>query len=309
MDNCKILILIIIVVFILLFLRRNTDFFGNFTRDSVYTDSPSWIEDSPFKYLNQEISMFSIDSNNYNTLHRTPKLTFESYDSCPNLYSLFHNIKVKDANGNLQRGEGTEGINFRNECEKVFYNASFFIRIEHPVIEIEGKQVTDDKQNFIFNASPNLELEYNLKQMEDQTHLPSFYPSNYKCGIEKEIKQINFGVKSDFTLEDIYRYVDYCYTQLCFGMIYIEFMKLTSNHYRVLPCPRRKGGFFILPERIRHQVQKEGKYYTRAKCNCCGLNIIVLFGEKFPEKFDYIYPNSPSDCEIDIESTIDNIFN
>ena len=33
--------------------------------------------------------------------------------------------------------EGTEGINFRNECEKIFYNASFFIRIEHPVIEIE----------------------------------------------------------------------------------------------------------------------------------------------------------------------------
>ena len=248
--------------------------------------------------------MFSLDSNNYNNLHRTPKLIFESYDSCPNLYSLFHNIKVRDISNNLQRGEGTEGISFRNECEKIFYNASFFIRIEHPVIEIEGKQITNEKQNFKFKASSTLELEYNFNQMEVP---PNVYPSTYLCGTEKEIKQINFGVKSDFTLEDIYRYVDYCYTQLCFGMIYIEFMKLTSNHYRVLPCPRKKGGFFILPERIRHQVQKEGKYYSRAKCNCCGLNIIVLFGEKFPEKFDYIYPNRQSVCEVDIGQSINSI--
>ena len=84
-------------------------------------------------------------------------------------------------------------------------------------------------------------------------------------------------------------------------------MKLTSNHCRVLPCPKKRGGFFILPERIRHQVQKEGKYYSRACCNCCGLNIIVLFGEKFPEKFDYIYPHRQSVCEVDIGQSLNSI--
>ena len=48
-------------------------------------------------------------------------------------------------------------------------------------------------------------------------------------------QQIFFGVKSDFSMEDIFRYIDFCFTQLCFGIIYIENMKLTSNHYRVFP--------------------------------------------------------------------------
>ena len=104
----------------------------------------------------------------------------------------------------------------------------------------------------------------------------------------------------DFTMEDILRFVDFSYTQLCYGMIYIEQMKLMGNHYRVFPSPVGKGSFFILPERIRHQVSKEGKYYTRAKCNTSSLNIIVLFGERMPEKFVYIYPNSQSDCSADI---------
>ena len=118
------------------------------------------------------------------------------------------------------------------------------------------------------------------------------------CHMEKIIKQINFGVKSDFTMEDIYRFVDYCFTQVCFGMIYIEDMKLLDNHYRVLPSPHDKGSFFILPERIRYQVAKEGKYYTRAKCNTTGLNIIVLFGNTFPEKFDYINKPQTKLCNV-----------
>ena len=94
-------------------------------------------------------------------------------------------------------------------------------------------------------------------------------------------------------MDDILRYVDFCFTQLCFGMIYIEKMLLTSNHYRVFPCPCRKGAFFILPERIRHQVSMEGKEYTRAKCNTCCLNLIVLFGTARPDKFDFIYEFAP----------------
>ena len=75
-------------------------------------------------------------------------------------------------------------------------------------------------------------------------------------------------------------------------------MKLLDNHYRVLPSPHEEGSFFILPERIRYQVAKEGKYYTRAKCNTTGLNIIVLFGNKFPEKFDYINKLQTKLCNV-----------
>ena len=71
-------------------------------------------------------------------------------------------------------------------------------------------------------------------------------------------------------------------------MIHIDYLTLTGNHYRVYPCPNPshgEGSYFILPERIRKQVQEEGKSYTRAKCNMCGLNIIVSFG-KFQENLN-----------------------
>ena len=71
-------------------------------------------------------------------------------------------------------------------------------------------------------------------------------------------------------------------------MIYIENMKLTSNHCRVFPVPVEKEHFHF-NERIRHQVSMQGKEYTRAKCNTCCLNLITLFGKSRPEKFDFIY--------------------
>ena len=222
--------------------------------------------------------MFDLKRNKYRHLKVVPKLIFESYDSCPNLYNLFHSIR-RFENGEMVKGEGSDGINFRNDCERIFYNASFFVRIEHPVIEIEGVKAPGKKQNMIFEGFeiPNteLKLEYNPKKLTTQPPDPN---TKFICDKENEIKQMNFDVTSDFT-EDILRFVDFSYTQLCFGMIYIEQMKLLGNHYRVFPSPVGKGSFFILPERIRHQVSKEGKYYTRAKCNTSSLNIIVLFGE------------------------------
>ena len=304
------LVLLIVVLFVTL-KKNNEKFSDNYTDNSVYSPSFEKIKDEGyFKYLNKEISILDLSQDKYNNLRRVPILFFESFKNCPNLYYLFNDLR-KFENGKLERGEGTEGINFRNECEKIFYNSSSFIRIEHPIIEIEAIEVVSKKQNMIFKAGKNddLNLEYNLKKLESQESLSPSYPPSYICNNEKEIKQINFQVKSDFTLEDIYKFVDYCFTQLCFGMIYIEYMKLVSNHYRVLPCPRKKGGFFILPERIRHQVSKEGKYYTRAKCNCCSLNLIVLFGDHLPEKFDYIYPNAPSTCLPVFNGEIDTLLN
>ena len=295
----KYLILLVLLSILFIIFYRNNEIFNNYHSNSVYdapAPAPAWNDNAYFKYLNNN-SILGIDSTKYENLNLVPKLIFESYDSCPNLYTLFHNIKLRDQNNHLIRGEGTEGINFRNTCERIFYNSSFFIRIEHPIIEIEGKEVDNKKQEFEFQTGYGLDvIKYNFTEMDPNNES---YAPGYSCSIDKKIKQINFQVKADFTLPDIYKFLDYCYTQLCYGMIYIEHMRLVGNQYRVLPCPRHKGEFFILPERIRYQVAKEGKYYTRAKCNRCCLNIIVLFGERFPEKFDYIYEDrAPSECVI-----------
>jgi hypothetical protein len=297
----KYITLVLVIVILFIVIKKYNEFFTqnpNYTAISKYQTSEDW--NNPdfkkvFKYLNKDISTLNLEESNYPNLLPVPKIIFESYDSCPNLYNLFHSIKRRDSNGKQTRGEGSVGISFRNECERIFYNASFFVRIEHPIIEIEGKDVVG-KQNMILKASNTLQLDYNPGSLSPAES----YPPGYICDKENDIKQLNFGVTSDFTMEDVLRFVDFSYTQLCFGMIYIEQMKLMGNHYRVFPSPVGKGSFFILPERIRHQVSKEGKYYTRAKCNTSSLNIIVLFGERMPEKFDYIYPNSPSDCSANI---------
>ena len=201
------------------------------------------------------------------------------------------------------RGKNNDGFKFHNELVKLFYNSSFFVREEHPIINIEAednKLLIQQRQDFEFdiegdpsNSSPVNSLKYNLLET------PTSGKITKNCHLEENIRNINFQVKNDFTLEDIYRFVDFCYTQLCYGMIYIEEMKLMENGYRVFPSPYSQGSFFILPERIRYQVAKEGKYYTRAKCNTSCLNIIVLFGKKLPEKFSYIYKKDDvTKCDI-----------
>jgi len=288
--------LIILVCILYILTKKNKDFYTDYLQSPIYTENnnPIWSggvndADDPI-YFKNLIKNTDLTITNYANLYtnEVPELIFESWSACPNLYNLFNNL----INDTLE-GEGQEGIKFRNDCEKLFYNSSFFIRIEHPIIKIKRDDIKDDispspsvnssiqnGQDFKFVIDGTHDLKYNKEKKDGGGEF---------CNDEMGIKQINFGVKSDFTMEDIFRFVDFGYTQLCFGMIYIEHMKLLSNHYRVLPCPNEKGSFFILPERIRHQVSKEGKYYTRAKCTSCSLNIIVLFGTHFPEKFDYIY--------------------
>lgn len=312
----KVTLLVLLVILLYLLYKHQNE---HFYRSPIYTSDDfleSDSEEDHFKYMDRNISQFRIYSDDYGDLKQVPELKFLSYNTCPNLYYLFHGIKSKNHRGKYIRGENTQGIEFRNDCEKIFYNTTLFVRTEHPIIDIEAidthiEAATTDAattdtatdaattdttdtttvnsknyQNFTFDCLENTErtLSYLNKYNEEQKRF---------CNFEKELKQIFFKVKSNFDMDDILRYVDFCFTQLCFGMIYIEKMKLTSNHYRVFPCPCRRGAFFILPERIRHQVSMEGKEYTRAKCNTCCLNLIVLFGTARPEKFDFIYEFAP----------------
>jgi hypothetical protein len=300
----KVTLLILLVILLYLLYKHQREYFY---RSPIYTSDDfleSDSEEDHFKYMDRNISQFRIDSSNYGDLEQVPKLKFLSYNTCPNLYYLFHGMKSKENNKYI-RGENTQGIEFRNDCEKIFYNTTLFVRTEHPIIDIEAVDthievataiaaatttatVNNSKnyQNFTFDCLENTERTLSYLNKYNDT-------KKIFCNFEKELKQIFFKVRSNFDMDDILRYVDFCFTQLCFGMIYIEKMKLTSNHYRVFPCPCRKGAFFILPERIRHQVSMEGKEYTRAKCNTCCLNLIVLFGTARPEKFDFIYEFAP----------------
>ena len=381
MYKYKVTLLILLIILLYLLYKHQREYFD---RSIIYT-SNDFLENDyygiHFKYMDRNISQFRIDSSNYVDLEQVPKLKFLSYNTCPNLYYLFHGMKSKENNKYI-RGENTQGIEFRNDCEKIFYNTTLFVRTEHPIIDIEAVDThievataaataaaaaaaataattaataattvaaaataataiaadttatdeaiaaaiasataaeaaaaiaeaaaTDATAAATADATADATAEAtaaatvkNSKNYQnftfdclENTARTLSYLNKYNdtkkifCNFEKELKQIFFKVKSNFDMDDILRYVDFCFTQLCFGMIYIEKMRLTSNHYRVFPCPCRKGAFFILPERIRHQVSMEGKEYTRAKCNTCCLNLIVLFGTARPEKFDFIY--------------------
>ena len=290
----KVIFLILIIILLYLLYKHQKEYF---TRNPIFLDEDLLTSDEMvsegiyFKYLDRDLSQFRIESTDYANLLQVPELKFYSYDTCPNLYNLFHGFKLKDSTTNkYMRGENTQGIEFRNECEKVFYNTDLFVRIEHPIIDIEAEdtEIGDTPPESDDNKFQDFKFICSNQDSKPILNYLNKYSGRF-CNFEKELKQINFQVKSDFSIEDIYRYLDFCYTQLCFGMIYIENMKLTSNHYRVFPCPCRKGAFFILPERIRHQVSMQGKEYTRAKCNTCCLNLITLFGKSRPEKFDFIY--------------------
>ena len=105
-------------------------------------------------------------------------------------------------------------------------------------------------------------------------------------------KNSTFGIKEDYTLPDIMRFMDFGFTTLCWGALHINLLKPLDNHYYGFPCQNEKCNtsstanyyFYLLPVRIRQMCFEEGKKYTRAKCNHCASNIIVYF-DILPSKF------------------------
>ena len=239
---------------------------------------------------------------NVSTLSNTPKIIFKSYESCPTLYPIFNGLRADDNT----KQENSRGMEFRNKCESIFYNSDRFVLIEHNIIDLRSEIINESDSQYKFS---NFEFDVDnsgtdiikyidmvSKKESDMTDLinpvTDIKPDSVQINHNfiQTAKNVNFGVKSNFQLEDVYRFIDYCYTCVCYAMIHIDYLTLTGNHYRVYPCPNPshgEGSYFILPERIRKQVQEEGKSYTRAKCNMCGLNIIVSFG-KFPRKFKHL---------------------
>ena len=315
----KVIFIIILLILFILILKNKEKMVvsiqyvgGNLYDDTANGSDAEYLKDNVF--LN--ILRFDIDSaglspsgdetpilgSALSNIPNPPKIVFESYETCPTLYALYHGLRKMDDS----KQENSNGIMFRNKCESVFYNSDKFVRIEHNIIDLRSKNTdtltpsetptSDASDNRYRYKSQNFKLYADTEgtnniEYLDIEEVDSENPTDIFHNFSQGAKKTNFGVKSNFEIDDILKFIDFSYTCLCYAMIHIDYLPLTGNHYRVYPCPNHgssKKAYFILPERIRRQVQEEGKEYTRAKCNSCALNIIVSLG-KFPKKFKYLF--------------------
>ena len=251
-----------------------------------------------------------IYSNNENT--KLPTLTFKSYKNCPILRNLYFGLSELEGIDYVQN-ENADGIKFRSLIQSTFYNVDEPVEVDLPLINLlveKNPTISNNESlpNFIFNYETN----NNIKYIDD----------NY---LEFDEKEAVFGVKENFEMEDIMRYLNYCFYE-CGNdniiikdtqegdiknpntnnnfkkMVPMKYMTLTGSHLWALRCHACKTEdqdqhFYILPERIRYMAEKQGKKYTRAKCTNCHRNIIVYF-------YDDAVPNF-----LDDESTYANDHN
>ena len=233
-----------------------------------------------------------IFTNNKNT--KLPTLTFKSYPNCPILRNLYFGLSQLEegSEDKYKQNENEDGMKFRSLIQSTFYNVDEHVEVDLPLINLLVEKKTSDTDslpNFIFNY----ETDTNIKYIDD----------NY---LEFDKKEAVFGVKENFEMEDIMRYLNYCFYE-CGNediviknisgsnienpdadddnkfkkMVHMKYMTLTGSHLWALRCHACKNNddqhFYILPERIRYMAEKQGKKYTRAKCTNCHRNIIVYF--------------------------------
>ena len=243
-----------------------------------------------------------IYTNNENT--KLPTLTFKSYPNCPILRNLYFGLsELKESSTDkYNQNENADGMKFRSLIQSTFYNVDEPVEVDLPLINLlveKNPTISNNESlpNFIFNYETN----NNIKYIDD----------NY---LEFDEKEAVFGVKENFEIEDIMRYLNYCFyecgnddiqipnaTDNFKKMVPMKYMTLTGSHLWALRCHTCKNDddqhFYILPERIRYMAEKQGKKYTRAKCTNCHRNIIVYF-------YDDAVPNF-----LDDESTYANDHN
>ena len=251
-----------------------------------------------------------------NNNDKLPTLTFYSYPNCPIFRNLYFGLAEYNS-GKYIQNENVDGMKFRSLIQSTFYNVDEEVEVDLPLINLlvnkDGNE--KDRPNFIFNYNGET-----FKYIDD-----NYLKSNRKESV--------FGVKENFELEDVMRYLNYCFYQ-CGNdniiikdtqdgdiknpktnnnfkkMVPMKYMTLTSSHLWALRCyvcknvPDDDQHFYILPERIRYMAEKQGKKYTRAKCTNCHRNIIVYFYKDDKPNFNEDYIFSPSSGPI--ESLIGN---
>ena len=233
-----------------------------------------------------------------------PTLILESTAKCPILFSLFNSLERLDRK--FTTNEKIEGMDFRNKIQSTFFNIDETVLMDFPIINLKSSLVETTptvetihyQPNFYFGIK-NIDLQTDFDSFKNTTPIPT--PPNFVKYIDNlpnndnqkhyqfNHKQATFNVREDYTIPDILRYLDFCYTTLCWGALNIRLMKPLDNHYYGFPCQNEncntsKNYFYLLPVRVRQICYEEGKEYTRAKCNNCASCVVVYF-DTLPEKF------------------------
>lgn len=230
-----------------------------------------------------------------NTNDKLPTLTFHSYPNCPIFRNLYFGLAEYNS-GKYIQNENVDGMKFRSLIQSTFYNVDEEVEVDLPLINllVNKQGIEKDRPNFIFN--------YNGKTFK-------YIDDNY---LKSNRKESVFGVKENFELEDVMRFMNYCFFESRnknitinfktghkekFDMVHISKMSLTASHLWALRDNNHTTiqHFYILPERIRYMAEKEGKKYTRAKSTGNESNIIVYFYEDDKPDFneDYNFSSSP----------------
>ena len=68
-----------------------------------------------------------------------PTLILESTAKCPILFSLFNSLENLD--GNITTNENTEGMNFRNKIQSMFFNINETVLMDFPIINLKSSLV------------------------------------------------------------------------------------------------------------------------------------------------------------------------
>ena len=206
----------------------------------------------------------------------------------------YKNILKFNVNEKLQNETAT-GLRFKHDLEKVFFNINQDTEIDFPILDIG---IYDKKPESQVDIVP--QLYFGIKRIVEKSKIDTTL-QDYQKYVSRQLDfsnaQSSFGVKQDFSNIDIYRFMDFCYTTLCWGALHIRLLKPIDNHYYAFPCQNRhcnasNSYFYLLPVRIRQICYDENAEYTRAKCNRCSSNIIVFFNQ-LPKKFYNIKGHEP----------------
>ena len=106
-------------------------------------------------------------------------------------------------------------MRFRSLIQSTFYNVDEEVEVDLPLINL-----LVNKYSKVINKRPNFIFEYNdtvLKYIDD----------NY---LESNEKETVFGVKENFELEDVMRFMNYCFYKSRKDIIHINKMSLTASH-------------------------------------------------------------------------------
>ena len=165
-----------------------------------------------------------------------PTLILESTAKCPILFSLFNSLEKLD--GKFKTNENTEGMNFRNKIQSMFFNIDETVLMDFPIINLKSSLVETVgftvepihyQPNFYF-WNKNIELQTVFDSLKNPTPIPTPNFVKYIDNIlntdnqkhyQFDHKQATFGVKEDYTIPDILRYLDFFAILLYAGVLSI----------------------------------------------------------------------------------------